>query len=84
MPSNITLEITPGSTIDSASADACRVAALLGIGVEFQFNGVTCLARPLRPSAEALALNQQDEQARALISPLDRRFVSTGEWWPRT
>jgi len=36
----------PAVSIERAAAEAMRLARLLGVGVEFDFNGVTCLAFP--------------------------------------
>ena len=72
----IKLECTAGTSIESASVDAQRVADMLGIAVEFNFNDVHCYVVP-GGSAVALAEEQQKQQARKLSAPLDRRFASS-------
>jgi len=39
-------EATAGSSIENAAIDAIALANRIGVYVEFNFNGVTCLARP--------------------------------------
>lgn len=72
----LTIEISAGTSIETASADAQRIATLLGVNCEFKFNGVTCLAAPGGDSA-LLAKRQQFEQSRKLERPLDHRFASS-------
>lgn len=70
------VEMYGGCTIERACEDACRVANRLGIDVEFDFNGVRCLASP-QGSSTLLAERQQAEQNRELRHPRDRRFASS-------
>lgn len=46
--SNMTIksEFDPGTSIDLASKEAMRISKLLNVCVEFNFNGVTCIAMP--------------------------------------
>lgn len=74
MTASITIEIAPGASIESACVDAQRVADLLGIDCQFQFNGVRCLAVP-HGLSQVLAEAQQAEQARRLAGPFDRKFA---------
>jgi hypothetical protein len=46
MSISIKAEVTAGQDIMDASKEAISVADQLGIGVDFEFNGVTCLAFP--------------------------------------
>ena len=82
MSAILKIEIVAASHIERACSDACRIAELLGIGVEFDFNGVRCLALPFTPTPSLLANNQRTEQNKELASPLERRFASTGSWNP--
>jgi len=66
------LECIPGAEIGKASREAQRVSNMLGIDVEFEFNGVRCLARPSGDHL-GLAERQQAEQAREPTGPLDAR-----------
>lgn len=76
MGASLTLEITPGCSIERACEDAQRVANMLHIDVEFDFNGVRCLARP-QGYAELLAERQQAEQDRKPRFPRDTKFASS-------
>ena len=38
----ITTEVIPGSNIEMALIEAVRLAKLLNVGVQFNFNGVMC------------------------------------------
>lgn len=78
MSAFITLDCTGGSDIRHVSADAQRIADLLGVSVDFRFNDVHCVAAP-GGSAEALADRQQAEQARklSLAHPRDHKFASS-------
>lgn len=40
----ITVNFTPGDSIESAFQEAIRLATLLSVWVKFNFNGVECLA----------------------------------------
>jgi hypothetical protein len=75
----IILDITAGTSIETACADAQRVSDILGINVEFKFNGVKCFAG-IGGNAELLAKRQQWQQSRKLEGPLDTRLAhSFGE-----
>lgn len=77
MGGKIMLEMYAGCSIERACEDAVRVANTLGIDVEFDFNGVRCLASPQGSSA-ILAERQQFEQARKPTGPFDsRKFASS-------
>jgi hypothetical protein len=76
MSAHIELHPHAGSDIVKVSADAQRIADLLGITIEFRFNDVLCMASP-GGDAAALAERQQAEQARKLSGPYDRRFASS-------
>lgn len=39
------IEFMPGSTIKAAFEEAIRLATLLNVWIEFNFNGVTCSAK---------------------------------------
>lgn len=70
----ITVEMYPGCSIERAAEDAIRIANTLRFDVEFQFNGVRCLAVP-GGSSEKLVERQQAEQRRELSGPYDRKFA---------
>jgi hypothetical protein len=74
MSSFVTIDCTAGSSIDRVSADAQRIADLLGISVDFRFNDVHCVAVP-GGSADHLAEEQQRQQSRKLERPMDIRFA---------
>ena len=76
MSASINLEITAGTAIETASADAQRVADMLGINCEFKFNDVKCLALP-GGSASQLAERQQAEQGRKSKHPHDYKFCTS-------
>lgn len=76
MGAHITMDCTAGTSIDTMAADAQRVADLLGITVDFKFNDVHCVASP-GGSAESLAAEQQEQQARKLTGPLDWKFAAS-------
>ena len=81
MNATITIEISPGASIESAARDATRVANQLGIDCVFDFNDVRCVAIP-NGSPELLAKRQQYEQGRKLTHPYDYRRA-TSDWRPR-
>lgn len=75
----LTLEFIAGEPIETACKDAQRVSDILGVNVEFKFNGVKCFAS-IGGGADVLAQRQQKEQARELDGPFDTRFArSIGE-----
>lgn len=74
--SHIELHPHAGSDIVNVSADAQRIADLLGVMVEFRFNDVLCMAAP-GGDRSALASAQQEQQSRKLCSPRDQRFASS-------
>ena len=76
MAATIKIDFDAGSSIDLASADAVRIANLLGIGVEFSFNEVECLALP-NGDATHLAKRYMDEVTRKLAFPRDTRRAIT-------
>ena len=76
MVASMQIEIGAGTSIETASKDAQRIAVILGINVEFRFNDVRCLAVP-EGDAKLLAERQQAEQAKKLDGPFDRRFASS-------
>ena len=78
MGASIKIEISAGTSIDKASGDAQRIANLLGIGCEFEFNGVTCLA-VVGGSAQVLSEWQQSEQSRKALGPHDFRFANSNQ-----
>lgn len=82
MSAFLKIEIHAGTSIDGASSTAQRVANLLGISVEFDFNAVRCVAVP-RGDDILLARRQQFEQGRKLDGPLDSRFASSNPKIPR-
>lgn len=47
---------TPGAALDDVAADSQHIADVLGAAVEFQFNGMRCLATP-GGKAETLVKN---------------------------
>lgn len=61
--SSMSIVPAPGAHIDRTSADAQRVADILGINIEFSFNGVKCRAVP-GGCAKALASRQHSEMGR--------------------
>ena len=61
--SSMSIQPAPGADIVRVSADAQRIADMLGITVDFSFNGVKCRAVP-GGSAAHLADRQHHEQAR--------------------
>lgn len=73
---SLAIEIYPGADIRAASVHACVIASKLGIDIEFDFNGVRCLASP-GGDPVVLAENQQAEQCRESRGPMDRRFANT-------
>lgn len=81
--SHIELHPHAGSDIVNVSADAQRIADLLGVTVKFRFNDVLCMAAP-GGDGSALASAQQEQQARALRSPRDQRFASSHVFAPTT
>ena len=40
------VEISPGTDIQEASREACKLATLIGVDVDFDFNGCLCIAQP--------------------------------------
>lgn len=76
MGAKITLEISAGCSIERAAEDAIRVANMLGIDVDFDFNGVRCFASP-QGNASLLAERQQEQQSRKVDGPYDRKFASS-------
>jgi hypothetical protein len=42
----VTVEILGGTDIKEAAAEACALANRIGVGVQFDFNEVSCHARP--------------------------------------
>lgn len=76
MSASLAIEIHAGSSIDSASADAQRIADLLGITCVFEFNDVRCIALP-GGDASLLAERQQEEQSRKLTAPYDYRRANS-------
>ena len=74
MGAKLTVEMYPGCSIERASEDAIRIAYILGIDIEFSFNGVRCVASP-GGSSQKLAERQQAEQARKSTGPYDRKFA---------
>lgn len=76
MSAFMTIDCTAGSNIEHVSRDAQRIADMLGIGVDFRFNNVHCVAVP-GGSAEHLAEEQQRQQSRKLERPMDHRFASS-------
>ncbi len=75
----LTLDFSAGTSIETACEDAQRVSDILGVNVEFKFNGVKCFAG-IGGKADVLAQRQQKEQARKLDGPLDTRLArSIGE-----
>lgn len=69
-------EVSGGSRIEETCESVQRMADTLGCSIEFEFNDVRCVAAP-GGSASMLAQDQQDEQRRALRSPMDTRFASS-------
>jgi hypothetical protein len=47
----IKVEVYGGVPIERAAGEACVLARHLGCNVEFEFNGVTCMAKPWGSSA---------------------------------
>lgn len=43
MAATIKLEFNPGDSIEEAFSEAIRIATILNVWVEFNFNGVTCI-----------------------------------------
>ena len=76
MSAVIKMDHLAGTGIERACEDACRVANMLGVGVEFAFNGVRCLAWP-QGSSDDLADKWEKELGRKLKSPHDSRFCVT-------
>lgn len=73
------IDITAGTSIETACADAQRISDILGINVEFKFNGVKCFAG-IGGNADLLAERQQWQQSRKLEGPFDTRLArSIGE-----
>jgi hypothetical protein len=52
------VEFMPGSTIKAAFEEAIRLATLLNVWIEFNFNGVTCSAKS-SSNAELGVVNYQ-------------------------
>lgn len=71
---SIEMDVLGGAQIDATAQAAQRIADLLGISVTFSFNDVKCCAAP-GGSADTLSERQQQEQARKLQHPSDRRFA---------
>lgn len=65
-----------GSAIERTSADAQRIADLLGVAVEFSFNEVLCIAG-VGGSADRLVEAFKVEIGRKLVGRFDRRFASS-------
>ena len=63
MTISMQVEAHPGQDITEASSQAINVANHLGINVQFDFNGVTCIANPGSRS-KALAESYHRELAR--------------------
>lgn len=83
MGATLTLEMSPGCSIERACEDAQRCADLLFIDVEFKFNGVKCWARP-KGSPVLLAERWEVAVSRKLTGPLDIRCASSDpRWTPR-
>lgn len=76
MSAKITIEQYAGTDIARACEDACRIADILRINVEFTFNDVTCLAQPGGSSAE-LEQMWSDQVGRKVTMPYDRKFATT-------
>lgn len=76
MSTHLTIDCTAGTSIDTMAADAQRIADLLGVSVDFNFNDVHCVAAP-GGSAGLLSAEQQRQQSRKLERPMDRRFASS-------
>ena len=80
MTAILKIELIAGAHIDDACETACRVSSLLGIGVEFQFNSVRCLVRPVDHSPKQLAEAWSNELKRELRGMYDSRTCYTGRW----
>lgn len=75
MAGSIKMEFMAGDPILGACTEACRVASILAVCVEFSFNDVQCLAMPGALAAD-LAEKWMAELRRELRGPSDHRFVS--------
>jgi len=78
MSGRLEIAIDPGTAIGAAAILAQRVSNLLGLDVQFDFNGVKCLAVP-SGNPVFLAERQCAEQARKLRDPYDVKFASSGD-----
>lgn len=43
---SIKVEMEPGATIENAAEQSCALATKLGCDIDFNFNGVHCVAQP--------------------------------------
>jgi len=78
MTALLTMEHLAGTSIERACEDACRVANLLSVGVQFSFNSVKCCAYPQGSSAH-LAHRWQEELSRKDVGPIGRYAVTNPE-----
>jgi len=71
------VDVFGGSSIESAAGEACALANRLDITVEFEFNGVTCMAIP-GGSSDVLVSNWNaaDRSSRFPMASTHRRAVS--------
>lgn len=76
MSTFLTIVVTGGTAIETASAEAQALADKLDISVQFKFNDVTCWAVPSGLDA-LLAARQQAAQALKPRGPYERKFVSS-------
>ena len=80
MSAGLTIEIGLGTSIEDACEDACRIARILGCAIEFEFNGVRCVARPISPNSRELAAKWREELERPLEIPGRPKICSSGNW----
>lgn len=72
------VEVYGGVSIEAAAGEACILAEKIGINVEFEFNGVTCMAKPWG-SSQVLVTNwhaASKEGSRYPMASTDRREVT--------
>ncbi len=72
MRATIKLEFHVGDDIDSSFVEATRIANLLGVNAEFQFNGITCVAVPNGVPLKGIA---EYRQAIKSESPINMAFT---------
>lgn len=71
------LEFLAGTSIEQAAEDAQKVANLLRVGVQFEFNGVTCVAAPGEDYLR-LVKNWTAELERGTV--FGRRRFASNQW----